>query len=77
MKHNPTKDKRPRLAKSHLKAHIISTHCKDIPCEETIIYKSKEEKPFTALAEKRTDHCLKKNPTTTIHHQQPQTRLEK
>jgi hypothetical protein len=30
IKHNPTNDKRYGLAKSHLKAHIISTHCKDI-----------------------------------------------
>jgi hypothetical protein len=86
IKHNPSKDKRFGLAKSHLKVHTKSAHCNDTLWKERI-YKNQTEKTFTAIAGKRANYRLSRRvqctrhlprlPAAPNHHQQPQIRPEK
>jgi len=43
IKHNPSKDKKPGLTKSHLKAHTKSVYCNDTLWKERI-YKNQTKK---------------------------------
>jgi hypothetical protein len=79
IKHNPSKDKRPGLAKSHLKTHTKSAHCNDTLWKERI-YKNQTEKHQLPSPEKEptiTWVLHAPSPKTPNSTQLPQTRPEK
>jgi hypothetical protein len=81
IKHNPTKDKKPGLAKSYLKAHIISAHCKDTLWKDKNIQIQIEKNPLPSLEKSRplpesgrARHAPSpETPAAPNHHEPPPT----